>query len=1076
MPATLITSAAGYGKTREVIRRIKSLKRRNPFDPVWVLLPTDLQINAFRTRLMAEANEDTLFGLEFFDFYSLNARLLEVLGKPQRRAQDATRFRILRSVIEEQREHLQHFTDIADTPGFVQLVANFTLELKQALIQPEQFVDMVRTEKDSDLSIIYFAYQDFLRQQNIVDREGEGWLALALLEADTITKLPIRMLVVDGYDQFSTVQTRLLNHLADRVPDTILTMTYEPHRAETAHRRFAQTLARLLKTDQDQRRWQRVEAQSVPEQQRDPALEHLSANIFQAKTQPADASHAVRLIEAPNRRREVQTVLREIKGLLLMGTPADQIAIVARDLTEYTPYFLENATTYGVPLFFSRGLPLRENPAVAAFLALIDLAHNQFRRREVMDALHSPYLLPPDFTLAQIDALERLTRRYAVVRWERSWLEAIAMAGSAPTNDDDEPLTEEQIAANQAQMATLSASLEAFFARVTPPRRGTARQLIAWLEGLIGVDAQAEEEPSPTDSSFSIINQIRAGTEPPLVGRDLAAIKCLKSVFVELMMAAELVNPGMVFKWDEFRRDLLIAIDQATIDPPRSTNRFGRVLLTTIYAVRGLSHDHLFVLGLSEGEFPAATPEDALYLDTERQQLNAQGIDLATRAEAADESSLFYELVSLARQRLMLTRPYIDDNGAEWPASPYWRAVRETVLTSTQRLPIAQRPSLDEAAYPAEVMTAVADMLNDPDGKHEGILAAHGWLMGKPSLRAAWNNARIGRGIEHRRLAADIPHDRYTGRLHDPRLIEQVARELDGNRRWSASQINEYGICPYRFFAKRLLRLEALKEPDEGMDALQYGSMIHEILEFTYRQIGEESLSITPANRDRAVDILNAVMDDLLGRAPGRYGFRATRLWAHEQLEIRRRLTELLNVDFSDKSPLTKLAKGTRYTRHHEVSFGGEREDGISTEVVIDGEAGPIRIYGVIDRVDQVGDQLLVVDYKTGSKKIPHDEMTSGRNVQMLVYLRAAQQLFPDAHVLGGAFWHLRKRELSGLTNVSEHTSVIDQAVANLHQRVVAGRAGDFVNVPSKMDGHKCSAHCEFHQLCRMNEASARKG
>jgi ATP-dependent helicase/DNAse subunit B len=306
-------------------------------------------------------------------------------------------------------------------------------------------------------------------------------------------------------------------------------------------------------------------------------------------------------------------------------------------------------------------------------------------------------------------------------------------------------------------------------------------------------------------------------------------------------------------------------------------------------------------------------------------------------------------------------------------------------------------------------------------------------------------------------------------------LIEQVAQQLDGNRRWSASQLNEYAVCPYRFFAKRLLKVEALKEPDEGMDALQYGSMVHEMLELTYRQIGEEGLSITLANRDRAVEILDAVMTDILRRAPARYGFRATRLWAHEQMEFRRRLTELINVDFSEKSPLSKLSKGTRYTRHHEVSFGGEREDGTTTEVVIDGEAGPIHIYGVIDRVDEVGDHLIVVDYKTGSTPIPHTEMTSGRNVQMLVYLRAAQQLFPDKHVLGGAFWHLRKRTLSGQTNANDDGGVIDQAVANLHQRVIAGRHGDFVNAPSKMDGHKCSSHCEFYQLCRMNQASTRK-
>lgn len=1076
MPATLITSAAGYGKTREAVRRIRRLKARDPFAPVWVLLPTELQVNAFRSRLMAEVGEDTLFGVEFFDFYALNAHLLERFGIPQRRAQDATRYRILRHVIDQvgqQPGALAHFSAIAQTPGFVELVAAFILELKQALIEPSDFAQGAATPKDRDLALLYAAYQDYLRDHHIVDREGEGWLALATLRANPGVDLPVRLLVVDGYDQFSVVQTRLLTHLAGRVPNTILTLTFEPHRAEVAHRRFAQTRRRLSRYS-PAALWEEHVADPFPEQHRREELTYLSAGLFQPGAARRDASQAVHMLEAPDRRREVSTVMREVKRLLLMGTPADQVAIVARDLTPYTPYFLETAVSYGVPIFFSRGLPLRENPAVAAFLSLIGLSRGQFRRREVMDALHSPYLLPPDLDLPQIDALERITRRYAVVRWPTSWLEAITIAGEAHRDEDEEPFTEEQIAANRERMAALRASVQTFFERVTPPRNGTARDFIAWLEGLIGRDPhveEADEAPPPTAQGFGMIARIREGPEPALVARDLAALKRLKGVFVELMAAAELVAPGQPVTWDDFRRDLLLAVDQATIDPPRTTNRLGRVLLASVYTVRGLSHDHLFILGLSEGEFPTATPEDALYLDTERAQLQARGFDLATRADAADESSLFYELTALARQSLTLTRPYLDDKGNDWPASPYWRAVREVVTPTVRRVPIAPRPSFDEAANDSDLLLALAHALNTHAPYSAGwdqVIATLGWLHTRPAW-AAWQNARVGRKIEQGRRGLGQIADSYRGQLGDPALIAHVARELGVGRLWSASQLNEYGTCPYRFFAKRLLKLEALKEPDEGMDVLQHGSMIHRILELTYQQIAAESLAIAPNHLERALAILDGVLDQVLARAPFEFSFRETRLWAHEQIEHRRHLRELVTADFSEDSPLTALAKGPRYTRFHEVGFGGRRADAPSPNVVLEGTAGPLRIYGVIDRVDQVGQRLIVVDYKTGSTHIPLSEMVIGRNVQMLIYLRAAEQLFPNHEVVGGAFWHTRKRDLSGKTLVDKNADELEHAALTLHDRVLRGRDGVFTTTPPKQEDHKCARHCEYYQLCRLS-------
>ena len=129
----------------------------------------------------------------------------------------------------------------------------------------------------------------------------------------------------------------------------------------------------------------------------------------------------------------------------------------------------------------------------------------------------------------------------------------------------------------------------------------------------------------------------------------------------------------------------------------------------------------------------------------------------------------------------------------------------------------------------------------------------YNWLLSrhKPALEAYLPNAAYGAA------ANDEPQlDNYSGRLQDARLLDWVAKELGEKRIWSASQFNDYGMCGFRFFSKRLLKLEEIEEPETGMDAAQRGTVIHAILEDTYRELAQKGISITPEHMDMAIAIL----------------------------------------------------------------------------------------------------------------------------------------------------------------------------------------------------------------------------
>jgi ATP-dependent helicase/DNAse subunit B len=324
--------------------------------------------------------------------------------------------------------------------------------------------------------------------------------------------------------------------------------------------------------------------------------------------------------------------------------------------------------------------------------------------------------------------------------------------------------------------------------------------------------------------------------------------------------------------------------------------------------------------------------------------------------------------------------------------------------------------------------------------------------------------------------------DHYSGRLQDARLLEWIANELDDEHIWSASQFNDYGMCGFRFFAKRLLKLEEMEEPEDGMDAAQRGTVIHAILEETYRQLAQRGVSITPEHLGTAIEILRAVADQILPDAPRQYGFRASVLWTQEQATLMRKVEALVRADFSDESPLGKAFKGdVRFPYMQEVPLS--EANGQPLLIRIGGSV--VKVVGYIDRIDRLGDRAIVLDYKTGSTKIPTSEMREGRNFQMMLYLLAGEAVLareietdPSAptSIAGGTFWHLN-RTTSGVMdlNKAEDQEALDEAQIQLGKHLQQGRAGNFASIANRKGSGACSHYCEFTQFCRVSSMNRRK-
>lgn len=1070
----VITAPAGAGKTTHVINRIIDLKRQDPLSIVWVLLPTSLQIGTFRDRLLDDFG-NVYFGVQFFTFYDLYTHLLNLMHVPQKRIDQSSVFRVMRHIINGIMGDLHYFTPIADKSGFIDVVVRFIFELKQAHAAPFAFEDFAQTYRDSpkhrDIALIYRKYQEFLQDNKLVDREGAGWLALAELNKRENPVGNVSLLVVDGFTQFSPLQAKLLNAVTDFVPETILTLTHEPKRATTIHRTYNQTLSRICQYHTD---WQVEPLHSDNTWQAAPLM-YLEEHFMSATVPPIEADGALRCIEAPNTEAEVRMVLREIKRMLLSGEHPEDILILARDMLPYIDMLRSAAVRYNLPIIFREGISLSQNPAVAALLDLLNV-HNvgvNFRRQAVMDVLRTPYF-QTNLSTEDINALERISLRYKVVNNRKKWRDAVELAIIEQEREAEtlllaDALDEGELTATPPIDERLIGRLDDYFDRITPPKNATPREYVQGLESLLGSDPaythEYDDDQPDYGDSLHFYEQVRRDavdeTGQSVVTRDLYALRELRKCLLDLLAAHELVDE-QVITWPEFMTDFERALRYYESETVGPQYRSGHVLATTVFDARGLPHKHVFIMGLSEGRFPTQRSEDPLYSDREREAMIEHGINVATTDQQEDDTSIFYTCAAMAQQTLTLSRPTIDEKANPWSPSVLWQSTVALLKNPIpNRLTAGTPPSIDDAADEREFIVSLAYSLEQP----ENAEALAGYLHGP-----LWNNILTARDVDVRRRQV---FDEYSGAIQDEMLREIVADTLAEHRQWSASQFNDYGYCPFRFYAKRLLKLDEFTEPEEGLDPMQLGSLQHEILEFTYGYFKSNQIPISPENLETALEALTAKAQSTFADAPRRWEFRESGVWEKEKEEILLRLTEFVRRDFAahEKSPfhprnLDKLSIASNDDRYiHEVELPFGVMD--APAAILSGGAGDVLVNGLIDRIDRIGNQLVIIDYKSGTNLPNLKELEKARNFQMLVYLLAAQQLLEGdgLTVVGGIFWSLRRPDKSEIIPVDRH--ILDSRLMDLHNNILNARAGIFHVKANGMEDGKCYKYCEFYQLCR---------
>jgi RecB family exonuclease len=252
----------------------------------------------------------------------------------------------------------------------------------------------------------------------------------------------------------------------------------------------------------------------------------------------------------------------------------------------------------------------------------------------------------------------------------------------------------------------------------------------------------------------------------------------------------------------------------------------------------------------------------------------------------------------------------------------------------------------------------------------------------------------------------------FDGLISDPRLIRWTAQKVGASTGpVSASRLEEYAKCPYFFFLKRVMSLEAWEEPakGEGMTPLDRGLVVHSILEsFLRNRCGELNHCDSREGLLHALE-LQARNDLDKSRPAGTPDL----LWEIERDALIAMLKNWLAFE------MERAGEGLAISRL-EQAFGQFASNEGFPAFRLKAGRHSFEFRGRIDRVDlsHDGKKARVIDYKTGAlpesmSRKTRTPLMSGERIQIVVYRGALSVLegFEGVETVEGEYLHLQPKD-----------------------------------------------------------------
>lgn len=674
---------------------------------------------------------------------------------------------------------------------------------------------------------------------------------------------------------------------------------------------------------------------------------------------PTEAPGPVRdgslaLFRAAGREAEVEEVLRRIEAASL---PLGSVEVVCAHPAEYAALFWEKALRHDLPVTIDRGIPGALTRPVRAALGICDWIETNFPAVRLTRMLEAGVLEPGSGADLTGSAAARILRQCGVTLGRKSY--DVTLAGFAAACDEraGDLELDEDIRASYAVRAARARQLAgwiAFVLQTVPEPSGGLVELGSLLDALESVLDDAASVGGPQDAEAKVA--VASGLH------SLAPLRELRR--------------GMSFQFALLRAQLETVVVAAARPSPEALHVSS--LGSPSFAGRRVT----FVVGLEEGVVFPAGLEDPVLLDDERRAI-APG-RLTTSQERISDA-VYRGVAHLASLRGHITFSYsCRDLRQGREAYPSWLLFQAHQLLQPGS-GLSHNVLIDWLGDPATLVAPVQSGATSGSGWWLSGLRGAG-MAGMPFVARAFPGIARGNVADARRESEKFTE--YDG------LVPAAGADLDprrGDQVVSASRLESFAGCPFRFFLERGLGLDPVRDeepdPDAWLDPMTRGAALHEIYSTFLRRLRGEKRRPVASDWKSFWKIAREKLDRLRDEIPP--PSEAVYAAENEQMERDLRLFLSLEIARTGAVPVAiELPFGFEETEPEEPLSRAEA-------VSIDIGSGKIRLRGRIDRIDRLADgSYEVIDYKTGGRWDLYDgTFAGGRLLQHALYAAAARQL-----------------------------------------------------------------------------------
>lgn len=1096
----LILGRAGTGKTAHLLDRYRTAladsREKRQFGRTLWLAPTRKACRALECRLLS--GDAVAIGrpqVMTFDDFAEKILFQAALRRPDERIlpiSNLERRWIVRQLLDRLLAdgRLPYFAAVAKTTGFLDLTIDFIVELKREELWPEKFAEIVQQRDgrpaDRELASIYSEYQRLLNRCQRYDAEGRFWRARELVTEGVWEPFSqLDLVVADGFTDFTRPQHEILAAMVKHAGQTVISLPFDP--ADARRDLFAKPETTYRTLCDLKTRGVTVSEQTLkPAVGREPPVlsDILSQKLF-ANTrtlQQAESTAGLDIVETIGPQSQLRLVAERVKTLLRRGVPPKDIVVAYRSLGDDAEMLHEMFEAAEIPCDCELDATSERHPLLRTLIAVLQLELDDWQFERLTFLVGAGHFRPawrnwdaaksPRIIARQLRRRKLSSEREAILHG----LEYAARKTDPP--DDDVVLASEWL----HRLSDLLA-----------PLRSPAT-LAGWIDRvvtLVGELGLAKIDRHPPDETTAALQR-----------DDAATWEYIKRILYDLARYEEVVDamfdePGRRKK-STAQKLPLADVAMSLMDLFRSTPLLTTkpqtpgVRIVSAATARHLDVPYLFLPGMNEGSWPQQRRENCLYGEQDRAQLRDLGVPFSVlQMHRFDEMNLFYSVVTRARQQLVISYAAVDAAGQPLYASPYVNALKS--LFSAETLHVAHYGRLDPLPEHNQVLTAADLRIRAVADVYEKNGELFRSLLQQPRSEAVARNIVAAAEMAARRASVDVFSD-HEGVLTQPASLEYLRQRYPLDREYSATELEQYATCPFKFFLQSVLQVEALESPEPETDHRRRGIVVHSILSTLLREAQNEQQP--PAEWEPAA--IAARFHDLVTQ---QLGGRVAESKLHDSLNrVEQKLLDewgsLYGAQWHEYiGAFGNLWDAPPTAEAFEVAFGtvpDENADDAKAATAypslkIGKGENALSLRGRIDRIDVgvTGETPVynVIDYKTGMPpRFSKEDIHSGRALQLLLYALAVQRLGiagPDALPYQILYWSIKNKGFTlGMKGVGQRLkckqidaaawkALVELLEERLPQLVRLLQAGQF---PVHNTDENCTGFCDYSTVCRVHQ------